>query len=214
MKSMKLIFLMMMLFTVFNGTAQKVFIDDVYFSSGKKDKKQQPEGKVVQTKKVDSTAVASVSTYTNNNKNELATTLIQERDVLSPMTEEYKQITEKAATDAELEDMKFAQTIVKNVKSNAIVVVKDKMLLGVGAGQMNRVTSARIALDWAGEKAKGAVIGSDAFFPMDDTVRLAAERGITAIAQPGGSVRDEDSINACNELGVAMYFTGNRHFYH
>jgi phosphoribosylaminoimidazolecarboxamide formyltransferase/IMP cyclohydrolase len=140
--------------------------------------------------------------------------LIQERDVLSPMTEEYKQITEKAATDAELEDMKFAQTIVKNVKSNAIVVVKDKMLLGVGAGQMNRVTSARIALDWAGEKAKGAVIGSDAFFPMDDTVRLAAERGITAIAQPGGSVRDEDSINACNELGVAMYFTGNRHFYH
>ena len=106
------------------------------------------------------------------------------------------------------------QPIVKNVKSNAIVVVKDKMLLGVGAGQMNRVTSARIALDWAGEKAKGAVIGSDAFFPMDDTVRLAAERGITAIAQPGGSVRDEDSINACNELGVAMYFTGNRHFYH
>lgn len=140
--------------------------------------------------------------------------LIQERDTLSPMNEEYKKITEKAATDAELEDLRFAQTIVKNVKSNAIVVVKDKMLLGVGAGQMNRVTSARIALDWAGEKARGAVIGSDAFFPMDDTVRLAAERGITAIAQPGGSVRDEDSITACNELGVAMYFTGNRHFYH
>lgn len=140
--------------------------------------------------------------------------LVQERDQISPFEEEYRCVTEKKATKEELEDLKFAQTIVKNVKSNAVVIVKDKMLLGVGAGQMNRVTSAKIALDWAGEKAKGAVLGSDAFFPMDDTVTLASQRGITAIVQPGGSVRDEDSIKACDEQNVAMYFTGVRHFYH
>ena len=110
--------------------------------------------------------------------------------------------------------MKFAQTIAKHAKSNAIIIAKDKMILGTGAGQMNRVTSARIALDWAGPKAKGAVLASDAFFPMDDTVRLAAERGVSAIIQPGGSIKDQDSINACDELGVAMVITGIRHFLH
>ena len=104
--------------------------------------------------------------------------------------------------------------MVKHVKSNAIVIVKNKMLLGVGAGQMNRVTAANIAMNWAGEKVKNAVLGSDAFFPMDDTVRTVATKGIVAIVQPGGSVKDEDSIKACNELGLSMYFTGVRHFYH
>ena len=140
--------------------------------------------------------------------------IVQSKDDSNPYNEEIKYPTEKEPSEEELADLKFAQTLVKHVKSNAIVVVKDKMLLGVGAGQMNRVTAAKIALDWAGEKSIGAVMGSDAFFPMDDTVRLASERGITSIIQPGGSVRDQDSINACNELGISMVFTGNRHFLH
>lgn len=140
--------------------------------------------------------------------------LVQERDCLSPRSEKMNLVTERNADDRELEDLVFAQTMVKHVKSNAIVIVKDKMLLGVGAGQMNRVTAANIAMNWAGDKVKGAVMGSDAFFPMDDTVRAAALRGVTAIVQPGGSVKDGDSVKACNELGLAMYFTGVRHFYH
>jgi len=140
--------------------------------------------------------------------------LIQEKDSTNPKNEEFKVVTKLSPTQKQLEDLKFAQTMVKHVKSNAIVVVKDKMLIGVGSGQMNRVTSAKIALDWAGDKAKGSIIGSDAFFPMDDTVRLAAERGISAIVQPGGSVKDEDSIKACDELGISMVFTGVRHFLH
>ena len=140
--------------------------------------------------------------------------IVQSKDHSNPYDEEITYPTEKKPSKEELKDLKFAQTLVKHVKSNAIVIVKDKMLLGVGAGQMNRVTAARIALDWAGEKSKGAVMGSDAYFPMDDTVRLAAERGITSIIQPGGSIKDQDSINACNELGVSMVFTGTRHFLH
>lgn len=140
--------------------------------------------------------------------------LAQETDSLNPFDEEYKVVTAAKPGENQLKDLQFAQVMVKHVKSNAIVVVKDSMLLGVGAGQMNRVNAAKIALDWAGEKSDGAVLGSDAFFPMDDTVRLAAERGIKAIAQPGGSIKDEDSIKACDELGLAMAFTGNRHFYH
>ena len=88
------------------------------------------------------------------------------------------------------------------------------MTVGVGAGQMNRVGSARIAVEQAGEKAKGAVLASDAFFPMGDTVELAAKAGITAIIQPGGSIKDEESIKATNEYGIAMVFTGVRHFKH
>lgn len=110
--------------------------------------------------------------------------------------------------------MLFGDKVVKHVKSNAIVVVKDGVTLGVGAGQMNRVGAAKIALEQAGEKAKGAVLASDAFFPMDDTVRLAAEYGISAIIQPGGSIRDKDSVDACDELGIAMVYTGVRHFKH
>jgi phosphoribosylaminoimidazolecarboxamide formyltransferase/IMP cyclohydrolase len=140
--------------------------------------------------------------------------IIQTKDNLTSYEEELNFVTEKKPSEDQIEQLKFAQTIVKHVKSNAIVIVKDYMLLGVGAGQMNRVTSAKIALDWAGKKAEGAVMASDAFFPMDDTVRLAASRGISAIIQPGGSIKDKDSINACNELGIPMIFTGKRHFLH
>ena len=100
------------------------------------------------------------------------------------------------------------------MKSNAIVLTKNDQTLGIGAGQMNRVGAANIAIEQAGEKSKGSVMGSDAFFPMDDTVEAAARAGITAIIQPGGSIRDEDSIEKANEYGIAMVFTGIRHFKH
>jgi phosphoribosylaminoimidazolecarboxamide formyltransferase/IMP cyclohydrolase len=103
---------------------------------------------------------------------------------------------------------------VRHVRSNAIVVARDGQSLGVGAGQMNRVGSARIALEAAAEKAKGAVLASDGFFPFDDTVRLAASHGITAVIHPGGSLRDGESVKACDELGLAMLLTGRRHFLH
>ena len=102
----------------------------------------------------------------------------------------------------------------RHVRSNAIVVARDGQSLGIGAGQMNRVGSARLALEAAAEKAKGAVLASDGFFPFDDTVRLAASHGISAVIHPGGSKRDSDSIKACDELGIAMLLTGQRHFLH
>ncbi|TGU99102.1 bifunctional phosphoribosylaminoimidazolecarboxamide formyltransferase/IMP cyclohydrolase, partial [Mesorhizobium sp. M00.F.Ca.ET.186.01.1.1] len=104
--------------------------------------------------------------------------------------------------------------VVKHVKSNAILLAKDNMTIGVGAGQMNRVGAAKIAIEQAGELAKGSVLASDAFFPMGDTVEAAAAAGITAIIQPGGSIRDQESIDACNRAGIAMVFTGTRHFKH
>ena len=113
-----------------------------------------------------------------------------------------------------MESIKLGWKVVKHVKSNAIVVRYKRMTIGVGAGQMNRVGSAKIAIEQAGEKAKGAGLASDAFFPMNDTVETAAKAGITAIIQPGGSVKDQDSIDKANEYGIAMVFTGVRHFKH
>ncbi|MBM7854258.1 phosphoribosylaminoimidazolecarboxamide formyltransferase/IMP cyclohydrolase [Desulfohalotomaculum tongense] len=135
-----------------------------------------------------------------------------DRQLLDP--EQLKVVTEKQPTGQELEELIFAMTIVKHVKSNAIVVTRDKQLIGVGAGQMNRVGSANIALNQAGEKARGAVLASDAFFPFRDTVDAAAKAGIKSIIQPGGSKRDSESIEACNEHGLSMVFTGMRHFKH
>ncbi len=129
--------------------------------------------------------------------------------------EDLKVVTKKAPSKEEYEDLLFAMKCCKHVKSNAILVAKNKVAIGVGAGQMNRVGSAKIAMEWA--KANGytnMVLASDAFFPFDDTVRLAYEYGVTAIIQPGGSIRDEDSIKACDELGMSMVTTGMRHFKH
>lgn len=123
-------------------------------------------------------------------------------------------VTEKKPTDAELAELLFAWKICKHVKSNAIVVAKDRTTIGVGAGQMNRVGSAKIALEQSAHNAHGAVLASDGFFPFDDSVRTAAAAGIKAIVQPGGSMRDPDSIKAANELGIVMAFTGIRHFMH
>lgn len=123
-------------------------------------------------------------------------------------------VTAKGPAPELLRDLEFAWKVVAYVKSNAIVVAKDGMTLGVGAGQMNRIDAARYALSRAGEKARGAVLASDAFFPFRDVVDAAAEAGIAAIIQPGGSIRDRESIDAADEHGISMVFTGRRHFRH
>ncbi|TFU25903.1 bifunctional phosphoribosylaminoimidazolecarboxamide formyltransferase/IMP cyclohydrolase [Thermus tengchongensis] len=138
--------------------------------------------------------------------------LLQDADTEDPI--ESKVVTRKAPSEEEWADLLFAWKVVKHVRSNAIVVAKGGQTLGIGVGQTNRYAAAKHALKTAKEKAQGAVLASDAFFPFDDVVRLAGEFGIAAIIQPGGSVRDEDSIRAADELGLAMVFTGVRHLRH
>ena len=140
--------------------------------------------------------------------------LVQTSDDAVENPQDWKVVTEKQPTPEQLAELLLAWKVVKHVKSNAIVVTKNRTTLGVGAGQMNRVGSVKIALEQAGENAKGGYLASDGFFPFDDSVRTAADAGITAIVQPGGSVRDEDSIKAANELGLVMVLTGMRHFLH
>jgi phosphoribosylaminoimidazolecarboxamide formyltransferase/IMP cyclohydrolase len=140
--------------------------------------------------------------------------LIQDADAKQVTGDSLQVMTERAPTDAELHDLLFAWRVVKHVKSNAIVIAHDCATLGVGAGQTNRVGAANIALAQAGTLKPGSVLASDAFFPMPDTVEAAAEAGVTAIIQPGGSKRDMDSIEAANDAGIAMVFTGVRHFRH
>jgi phosphoribosylaminoimidazolecarboxamide formyltransferase/IMP cyclohydrolase len=122
--------------------------------------------------------------------------------------------TKRPPTAEEMRDLRFAWIVAKHVKSNAIVLAKDGMIVGVGAGQMSRVDSTQIAVHKAGERVRGSVLASDAFFPFRDNVDEAARAGVTAIVQPGGSKRDSDSIAACDEHGIAMVFTGVRHFRH
>jgi len=140
--------------------------------------------------------------------------LVQDTDEGSVDVTELEVATSRKPTDQELHDLKLGWKVVKHVKSNAIVIAKGDRTLGVGAGQMNRVGAAKIALEQADEQAKGSIMASDAFFPMPDTVEAAAEAGVTAIIQPGGSKRDQDSIDACDKHGIAMVFTRMRHFKH
>ena len=140
--------------------------------------------------------------------------LVQEEDSIVEDESTYEVVTKVEPTKEQWEALRFAWKLVKHVKSNAIVVTSSHQTLGVGAGQMNRVGSAHIALTQAGEAAKGAVLSSDAFFPFGDTVETAAAHGISAIIQPGGSIRDEESIKAADEAGIAMVFTHIRHFKH
>ena len=140
--------------------------------------------------------------------------LVQQPDTFGYEDAEIRVVTERQPTDQELAALKLGWSVVKHVKSNAIVVCDSDMTLGVGAGQMNRVGAAKIALEQAGERAQGAVMASDAFFPMSDTVEAAAKAGIKAIIQPGGSKKDQDSIDMANQYGIAMVFTGVRHFKH
>jgi phosphoribosylaminoimidazolecarboxamide formyltransferase / IMP cyclohydrolase len=140
--------------------------------------------------------------------------LVQEDDTYGFNDADIKVVTDREPTKEEWEALKLGWAVVKHVKSNAIVVNNKQMTLGIGAGQMNRVGAAKIALEQAGEKAKGAVMASDAFFPMPDTVEEAIKAGITAIIHPGGSIRDQDSIDVANKAGIAMVTTGVRHFKH
>jgi phosphoribosylaminoimidazolecarboxamide formyltransferase / IMP cyclohydrolase len=140
--------------------------------------------------------------------------LVQAADTLVANPANWQVVTDAKPTEAELQEMLFAWKICKHVKSNAIVITKDRTTLGVGAGQMNRVGSAKIAIEQAANKIQGAVLASDGFFPFDDSVRSAAAAGIKLLIQPGGSMRDNESIAAANELGVVMVMTGVRHFMH
>lgn len=142
--------------------------------------------------------------------------LVQDADVTCKEVTMDMTVTDRKPTESELRDLNFGWRIVKHVKSNAIVVVKDGMTLGVGAGQMNRVGSAEIALEEAkaAGHTEGLVLASDGFLPFGDTVELASRYGVVAIVQPGGSIRDEESIKTANEKGIAMLFTGMRHFKH
>lgn len=139
--------------------------------------------------------------------------LIQDPDSLEQKVQ-IQSVTKTACQKEDEADYYFANTLVKFVKSNAIVVVKNRQLIGVGAGQMSRVKACEIALEQAGEKAKGAVLGSDAFFPFPDSIHLAAKAGIKAIVQPGGSKKDSDVIAACDDAAIAMGLTHTRHFRH
>ncbi len=140
--------------------------------------------------------------------------LLQQLDTDFYKKDDLTVVTERKPTEKELHAMELAMKVVKHVKSNAIVLAKGKHTIGVGPGQTNRVTALDLAIRYAGERADGAVMASDAFFPFSDCVELAQKAGITAIIQPGGSVRDQESIDACNKAGIAMVFTGMRHFKH
>ncbi|MGL5062655.1 MAG: bifunctional phosphoribosylaminoimidazolecarboxamide formyltransferase/IMP cyclohydrolase, partial [Microcoleus sp.] len=140
--------------------------------------------------------------------------LVQDSDDAVEKTSTWRAVTEKQPTAGELAELLFAWKVAKHVKSNAIVVTRDRTTIGVGAGQMNRVGSVKIALEQAAEKSQGAILASDGFFPFDDSVKTAAAAGIIAIVQPGGSMRDRDSIEAANQLGITMMFTDIRHFLH
>ncbi|MCX7926027.1 MAG: bifunctional phosphoribosylaminoimidazolecarboxamide formyltransferase/IMP cyclohydrolase, partial [Fimbriimonadales bacterium] len=140
--------------------------------------------------------------------------LYTERDAIDWNPDTLQVVTERTPAESEWADLRFAWRVVKHVKSNAIVVAKGGVVWGVGAGQMNRVGSVRLALEQAGEHAHGAVLASDAFFPFPDSIDLAARAGIRAIVQPGGSKKDPEVIAAANETGIAMVFTGIRHFRH
>jgi phosphoribosylaminoimidazolecarboxamide formyltransferase/IMP cyclohydrolase len=140
--------------------------------------------------------------------------LVQEGDTTDENSLPLKPVTQRRPTEEEIEDLKFAWRAVKHIKSNAIVLVKDRTLVGMGAGQPNRVVSVFLSKQKAGPKAQGSVLASDAMFPFPDSIEQAAEAGVTAIIQPGGSLRDEDSIKAADKHNIAMVFTGVRHFLH
>ena len=140
--------------------------------------------------------------------------LVQGADDITEDPAAWRTVTEREPSEAERQDLAFAWKAAKHIKSNAIVFAKDRALVGMGAGQPNRVVSVHLSQRIAGENAKGAVLASDAFFPFADNIELAAEAGVTAIVQPGGSVRDEEVIAAADKTGLAMVFTGVRHFRH
>ena len=140
--------------------------------------------------------------------------LVQAVDDIDEDASAWQVVTERSPTEEQLRDLAFAWRAAKHIKSNTIVLAKDGTLVGMGAGQPNRVTSVHLALRIAGDNAKGSVLASDAYFPFPDNIEMAAEGGVSAIAQPGGSIRDDECIEAADRLGIAMVTTGTRHFRH
>lgn len=140
--------------------------------------------------------------------------LVQTADASNDNPEHWIVSTDRKPTISEFRDLTFAWTVCKHIKSNTIVLAKDNMMVGMGAGQPNRVVSVHLSLRIAGKNADGSVMASDAFFPFPDSIEMAAKGGITAIVQPGGSIRDNDAIEVANKLGITMMFAGTRHFRH
>jgi phosphoribosylaminoimidazolecarboxamide formyltransferase/IMP cyclohydrolase len=140
--------------------------------------------------------------------------LVQERDLLGIDEANWKVASNRQPTESEMSDLKFAWLVCKHVKSNAIVVAKHGMLLGAGAGQMDRPSAARLAIAKAGERARNSVAASDAFFPFPDGPQLLLDAGVSAIIQPGGAMKDQETIDVVNRARAAMVFTGQRHFKH
>lgn len=140
--------------------------------------------------------------------------LVQKYNSLLFNQEDLKCVTNLQPTKEQMEDLIFAMKVVKHTKSNAITLAKGKMTIGVGPGQTNRIVPTKVAIEYAGTRSQGAAMASDAYFPFSDCVEAAAAAGIKAIIQPGGSIRDQESIDACNKYGIAMVFTGMRHFKH
>jgi len=144
-------------------------------------------------------------------------TLTQEKDLVVELSENLEVITDLSPSEREIEDLLFANKIVKHTKSNCIVLAKDKQLVGSGTGQTSRVDALKQAIDKTRNfklPIDGAVMASDAFFPFADSVEIAGRAGIKSVIQPGGSIRDKDSIAYCNEHNMSMVFTGTRHFKH
>jgi phosphoribosylaminoimidazolecarboxamide formyltransferase/IMP cyclohydrolase len=140
--------------------------------------------------------------------------LVQTTDAVPVDIEHWSVVTDAKPTDEQWDDIKFAWQVCAAVSSNAIVYAKDRQAFGIGAGQQNRLDSSRIAAERSGGRAEGGVCASDAFFPFRDGLDAAVAAGIRAVVQPGGSVRDDEVIAAANEAGIAMVFTGRRHFRH
>lgn len=157
---------------------------------------------------------APIKSTSYDMKKVLGGLLVQDYDTMVINDEKCTVVTEAKPTAEQIEDMKFAMKVCKHTKSNAIVVGKDKTTLGIGAGQVNRIWACKQAIEHSLTDVKGAVLASDAFFPFPDCVEEAHKAGITAIIQPGGSIRDQESIDKCNEYGIAMIFSGDRHFKH
>ena len=140
--------------------------------------------------------------------------LVQNADVDTSVSAQWRVCTDKKPSASQMRDLQFAWEVARNVKSNAIVMVKNEATIGVGAGQMNRLESVCLAAKQAGDEAQGAVLASDAFFPFADGLEAAGSSGVAAIIQPGGSIRDDEVIAAANRMGIAMVLTGRRHFKH
>ena len=171
-------------------------------------------GKNVRLMKVGELDRAKIDTSAYDLRAVVGGMLAQSRDLSVVDEEKLRVVTKRQPTDEEMASLLFGFTVGKHVKSNAIILTRGQATVGVGAGQMSRIDAFYLACRKAGDKTKGSVLASDAFFPFRDVVEAAAEVGVTAIIQPGGALRDEESIAACDEKGLAMVFSGQRHFRH